>query len=117
MTCRCNKNRQREVAVYPDADTVNLFIVACDECDEGRALIKARLNAAVDAAKGGKVARQTASLSEMRANLDRDRQRGSPVDWRVDPDFDGRMAPSRRVGSHGGVGAYIPGKLERRAGP
>lgn len=95
MTCRCTPGSHfREVAVYPDADTVTIWMVACDECDEGKAkLAKSRAFYADAKRKDG----TPGTLSDMRANLDRDVQRGSGVRWRIDPGPLDRYAPSRRA--------------------
>lgn len=95
MTCHCTPGaHQREVAVYPDADTVILWMVACDECDEGKAkLAKSRAYYADQNRKDA----TPGTLSQIRAGLDRDLRRGSGVRWRIDPGPLDRYAPSRRA--------------------
>ena len=90
--CLCTRDSHfREVAVYPDADTVILWMVACDECADGKALIEKRREAAE---KAGRKSGLTGTLGQFRANLDRECQAGSGVRWRVDPGDLDRVALS-----------------------
>lgn len=94
--CPCNSAHQREVAVR-NHKAVTCFIVACDECDEGRADAAARLVEPKKAPSGWKPPRPIRPLSDFVREL-REQSRNMPeLWWRVDPGDRERRMPEENA--------------------
>lgn len=70
--------------MYLDTDShPRTVVVACDECDDGRALVAMRRDAEDDSKPKRRY--RVGTLSQYAAQLDRESRAGSGVQWCVDP--------------------------------